>query len=173
MPLKVTYECLQNPQFLTTVQKLAGHPLKNFRVSYNLSRIKAKIEQEGKVAQEMFSKLLKSYAKLDEKGEFIPHEGKPNTFEVPKEKEVEFVKARQEFDAFEFEIERHPVKLSELQKENLMLSGAEIQAVEPLLDMADAEEFLEKGLQPDAPGNVIEVANRIPPSIAKNLKGPH
>jgi hypothetical protein len=163
--LKLNYVLLQNPNFIAVVRKLANYPFRAVKVSYNISRINDKLDQEAKRAQEGFIKLAKAHALLDDKGEFVPMKDeagneRPFTFQIPDENEKAWHEAKVEFDKFEFEIDRYPLKLSELG--GCALSAAEIAMITPLIDADDAE-----GL--DKPASQIELATEMPagPALVK------
>lgn len=129
--IKVPYKLLKSPQFQVALRKISNHPFKSQKSAYNVMRIAKKVDEESKNCQELFTKLLKGFAKLDDKGEFVPVDGQPGTYQVPDEKQADFQKAAEEFDELEFTIERYPIKLEEL--DGVGLSPAELGAVESLL----------------------------------------
>lgn len=104
------YSHLRSPSFHQALRKLANHPFKDVKSLYNVTRIVKLVQQEGKQCDELFLKVLKGYADLDEKGEIKPiNPTSPNTFSVPDSKKEEWEKAAKDFHEIEVKFERHKV----------------------------------------------------------------
>jgi hypothetical protein len=161
--LKLNYAELQNPAFMGALHKLAGVPMRNVKCAYNLSRLLDKVGQEHKLAQTVFIKTLKGFAKLDANGEIAPHDGRPGTFEIIPEKKAEWEKAAKEFDAIEFTVDRHPIKLSDLHAEGVPVSAGELAALDRILDADDVAKM-------DAPADSGLILP--PPGIVKPIGKP-
>ncbi len=153
--MKLSYKSLRDPQFGSAMRKLTNYPFKRQKTAYDVMKISGRIDQEHKVAQELFIKLLKQYAKLDEAGNFIPRvrkdaDGKetpePDTFVLDDTKTKDFDKAADEFAALEFEINWRAIDMGLL--EECRLTAVELSMLEPLL-AEEAQE--EKGADKPAP----------------------
>lgn len=110
----VKYKNYRIPGFLVSLQKLGQHNFKDQKAAYNAMRILKKVDQEKALAEEHFIKLAKQYATLDDKGEFLPKEGVPGTFQVPDDKLPEWEKQYKEFQELESKLERYQVKVEDL-----------------------------------------------------------
>jgi hypothetical protein len=136
--MKIKYSTLKDPMFISGMAKVNRCPFPKTRLSYNVSRIVDKVQQEAKRAQDIWIKLVKQYAKMDEKGEFISPEDKPGCYEIPDEKQEEFKVKVEEFENFEFDIDRYPLKLDDLNGSGL--SPQEIHTMECVLDVSEASD---------------------------------
>lgn len=90
------------------------------------------VESSRLEAQEIFTKILKEFSVLDEKGEFVPEEGKPGTYQLLPEKGPELEAKVKEFDEMEFKVEIPKLKLGDI--EGVALSPSEIDALLPILE---------------------------------------
>ncbi len=119
--MKFNYAVLRNQQFLLAMRKLTNYPFKAQKVAYSVMKISNAIDAEMKLSQDLFIKLLKQHAVLDDKGAFVPQkdpEGKdvPDTFQTTPGKEAELEKAQGDFADVEFEVKWRPLKLDELEE---------------------------------------------------------
>lgn len=90
-----------------------------------------RIEQETKTAQDIFTKLLKRYAALDKDSNFLPLDGKKNTFQIPEKNREDFRVAQEEFQMVAFAVDAQPIKLEDL--DGMRLTPVEIKAIRCLL----------------------------------------
>lgn len=139
MGFTLRYDCFQSKEFMVAKAKLARYPFKNQKTSYNVTRILKFLDDNEKLAQEQFIKLVKQHAVLDEKGDFVPRKNEKGeieegTYTIPEEPEkiAAWKKAKDEFDALEFTVERYKIKLSEM--ENLPVTPMELGAIDGMID---------------------------------------
>lgn len=108
---------------------------KDMRVTHNLVRINKLIDEYAKRTQDNFNALLRSFARLDEKGNFLPKvvNGEPieNSFDIPDDKREEWKKAVEAFEETEVEISAKPLHLHDLVPCNL--SAEDLSALEPFI----------------------------------------
>jgi hypothetical protein len=129
----LTNKDLKSDDLPLALLKLEAFPkYGDIKVTYNIARAIALIKQRFIKSQNEFFELLREYAKLDEKGQFIPHDDEPNTYEIKDEKKEEWKEALLKFEEQSFSIERHKLKLSDL--EEVGLSPKELTALAPLLE---------------------------------------
>lgn len=144
---KLKFADTKSREFLMAYSKVMQFTgFKDTKVAYNIAKIGRKFDQEAKTCQELYLKLLKGYAKLDEKGEIAPREEEsvnakgekvmlkvPNTFVILEEKvkDGSWEKALTEFDETEIELHCHKIKLSDL--DGAKLSPLDLTVLEPLL----------------------------------------
>jgi hypothetical protein len=121
-------------QALVKLGKFEG--FKEQRVAYNVAKVIRRFDAESTIAQELFLKLVKQYAVLDEKGNIKSPEDKPGTYEIPDEKVADWKKAKEDFDDVEFELDCHKIRLEQLG--NAPLSPIDLNALEPLLSELEA-----------------------------------
>lgn len=137
--LELKYGHLRNVNFLRGINRLANYQgLKDPKALYNIMRITKKIEQEGKNSDELFMKVVKQYAELDEKGDVVCIEDKPGMPKIPEEKQKEYAEKLKEFMDIDFKIERFKVKLSDVVGAGF--SAKELEGLEDILDTSDLEE---------------------------------
>lgn len=144
--IKVKYSHIKEFPFLDVLGKLYHHPTqptqKPFpaRVAYTLAKISEKAEKEVELMRELWVKLLKQHATLDEKGEFVPKQstdGKPvpGTFVVAEDKQAEFKKAGEEFGEIEINFTQHKLTFADLA--SISLTPQDIATLEPFLNIAE------------------------------------
>lgn len=135
--LKVTYEQLRDPSFSRGMGKLANFPgFKSPAVAYNVAKINLRLTEESELADKLFQKLVKPYAHLDDKGEFVPNRGIPNTFSIKDECVEEWKGKLDEFHAVTVEIDRPRVNLADC--EGAGLTPLEMGALENVLHSLEA-----------------------------------
>lgn len=144
--LKLRHKDFRDYAFQQAWQKvMQTRGWKDMRITSNLVRINKLIESYAKQTQDNFNALLRSFARLDEKGNFIPKvvNGEPleNSFDIPEERRGEWQKALETFEQTEVELIAKPIHLHDLVPCNL--SADELSALEPFItDLAvpvDAE----------------------------------
>lgn len=132
LPLvRLTYGEVRKAGFRMAMGKLAQHPFKDQKVAYRVMRIVDGVEIELKGAERLHTKLVDQYAEKDEKGDFVPMDGRVGTFRVPVEKQEAYGKALEDFDALSFAMRWRKLPLDDLS--DLRLSAAELKAVEGLV----------------------------------------
>src|ERR1700692_3439016 len=114
--ISLTYKDINNQLFITALAKLHRFDAWNdAQLKYNIAKMGRRFSVESDLAQEEYIKLVKKYAKLDEKGNPEPiSPDKLGTFEIPTENEEAWKKARADFESVKFEIDCHPIPLSKL-----------------------------------------------------------
>lgn len=146
---KLKFSDTQSRQFLTAYRKVMQFTgFKDSTITYNATKIGRKFDQEAQICQETFIKLAKNFAKLDEKGNFVLQEKEninakgekvvtkiPNTFVTREEclADGSWEKALKEWNAMEFEIQCHKIKLADLNGAGL--SPEDLLALDALLDV--------------------------------------
>jgi hypothetical protein len=145
--LEVTYGDVRNPMFKKSFSKVTNSTgFKDIRVVRNIVRIGNLLQKYEEEVQECWIKLLKEYAAVDEKGDFIPNIGPDNqpqagTYRIKEDCVGEaWDKAVKEFNALKFEVSAERMRLHDLVACNL--SPAELSYLEPLLTDLSAEEEL-------------------------------
>lgn len=134
--MKLNYAALQDGNFGSAMRKLGSYPFKKQKTAYDVMKINNRIEQETKLAQDLYTKLLKQYAKLEADGSFVPRKDKDgvpqeNTYEIPEDKQEAFGKAVEEFRALEFAVDWKKVTFEDL--EECRLTAAEMDALQQIL----------------------------------------
>lgn len=132
MPVILSYEVFRNGAFTAAQQKLRAYPFKNQRTSFNVARLLGMLDKESELCQAAWHKLVDQYAKKDEHGKIVPHEGREGTYSIREDAADEWKAKVEEFHKVSFTVERNPFKLTEL--EELRLTPGEILALGPLLE---------------------------------------
>lgn len=138
---KLSYKELRDGNFNRAFGQLANYGGLSTKTAINIAKIKKALDAEVEIAQKVFIDLLKKFAELDEAGEIKPHNGVPNTYNVPEERQPEFVIAMKEFEQMEFEVDRTKVTYREL--DGAKMSANDILALDPILT---EEEMGPKGI---------------------------
>lgn len=133
---KLKFEDTKSREFLQAYSKVMQYPsYKDSKLAYNIAKIGRKFDQEFRLSQEIFVKLLKQYSHLDENGDLAPREEDlkdakgvvtktkiPNTYVIKPEfrnksegGDDSWPKALKDFDSTEFEIPCHKLKVEDLQ----------------------------------------------------------
>ena len=134
---QLTYGDIGTKEFVMALGKLeTSVGYKDVNVAYNISRCVSLLRQRIKHSQEEFKKMLKQHSKLDENGEPALSHDDPNYCVIAEGKEEVAKTAFEEFMAKAFTIERHKIKLSDV--EHCNLTPGEILAISPML--VDPEE---------------------------------
>lgn len=136
--ITVHYKSLRSEEFDSALRKLYAYSAFPTSLSYNVGKLKKKLDSEIGKAQSSFIELLKKYADLDDKGNFIPSNGEPGTFHVPEEKKDAWMKARDTFEEMSVNILHPKMRLHEL--DGVKLTPVEIVAIENLVEVKAAEE---------------------------------
>lgn len=141
MGIKLQYQVFDDKPFVRALAKLSNFPFRNQQTAYRIARLVRKYEQELKTGQDLWIKLLKQYASLDEKGGFVPAKiampdgttkEDPAKYDIPTDKLEAFRQAEKDFNAVEFEIPTWPVTLEEIK--DVGLTAHELIAIEGLLN---------------------------------------
>lgn len=133
--IKLKYLDLRNPTFVRTMQKIAKSPIKDIKALYNVTRLLDKVQQEEKRSQELFMVMLKEHAVLDDKGNLVPHDGKPGSFQIKEDMLDAWKKKVEDYMDIEWQVERHPLKLSDIASANM--TPEEVMSIECVLDQED------------------------------------
>lgn len=113
--IELTYGMLRNGTFFPAFGKLYNASgIKDVRVIQNISRIQKLLDKYATEAQEIFLKLVKEYAVLDDKGEILPHDGVPNTYKIQEEKQGEWEEKVKEFTSTKVSLSAKRIHLHEL-----------------------------------------------------------
>ncbi len=135
MAIKLTYKLINNGAFVSAIGKIAKFEgWTDQRSAYNAAKFFRRFKQEMETAQELYVKLVKRHAKVDEKGNLISPEDKPGQFEILDQNAEAWIKAREDFESVSFEIDCHPIPLEKLQ--GAELSAIDLDVIEPLLDLS-------------------------------------
>jgi len=134
--LTLTYGTVKKPQFVHTLAKLASKPMTNPKAAYAIAKMTKSLGAETAVVQDAFIKLLKGYAKLDDKGEFVPTENDgvpiPGTYQVPEENQEAFHAAMDVFHGQTFQCHGRKLTLDEL--EGCDLSAMEMDTLKDIIE---------------------------------------
>lgn len=131
--LTVTYGQLRDATFGRAMAKMANcSGFKSPKLTFNIAKINKRILDEAKLVDELYQKLVREYCNKDEKGEILPHEGRPGTFVIPEEKGDEWRAKTAEFNSLSFEIDRPKIELADVQTV-AQLSPMEVMALESVL----------------------------------------
>lgn len=138
--MKLKYSQLRDPQFVGAMRKLSNYPFKVQKTAYDVMRITNKLTQEEKNAQELYVKMLKQHAKLDDKGNFVPRmdgdKPVPDTFvidDTSPEKFAAYQKAVEEFGDLEFNLDWRQVTFENL--EDCRLTAAELSVLQDIISV--------------------------------------
>lgn len=156
---KLKFSDTKSREFLMAYSKVMQFTgFKDTKIAYNVAKIGRKFDAEAKICQELFIKLLKNYAKLEENGELAPREDEvinaksekvkikvPNTYQILPEKieDGSWAKALEEFDASEFEVHCHKIKLADL--DGAKLSPLDLTILDPLITELEPAPSLANG----------------------------
>lgn len=136
--IKLTYGTLRDKEFFMAIAKLNNcAQFKDVRLIANIARIVKLIDKNQNESNDVFLKLLKQYAKLDEKGEVAPAPGKPGTYEIKDDSLIEWQNKYKEFCDVEFEIFAKKLYLHDLVP--AQLAPKDLIALEPILHSSDDE----------------------------------
>ena len=147
--LEVSYGEIRNPGFKHAFIKVSRSTgFKDVRVIRNIVRLANILDKADKEIHEEWVKVVKNYAVLDEKGEFVREEenGKPrpDSFRLREEFVGEpWVKVQKDFADLKYQISANKIYLHELV--NCDLSPVELAVLEPLLH--DLSEDAQPGLK--------------------------
>jgi hypothetical protein len=112
------------------MRKLSGHPFRDQKVAYRVMRIIDAVEGEQKTAARLYEKLVRQFAELDDKGEFVPNNGEAGTFVVKKDVET-YEKALKDFEELAIDLKWRKVQLQDLSE--IHLAAAELKALTPVV----------------------------------------
>ena len=104
----------------------------------NIAKINKRVLEEAVVADEVYQKLVMDYAKKDEAGKLVPHEGREGSFVIPDEVVPEWLEKLKEFKAITFDIDRPRIAFADVQVAAQM-SPADAMALEPFWEDASEE----------------------------------
>ena len=143
--ITLTYKDINSTDFISTMRQLSGVKGLGIKTAYTIAKVMVKMEQEMKVAGELYTKLIKKYAKLDDKGELIPQTKTlsekdqadkqvpiPGTFQILPNQEEAFVKEADEFMAISFQLGYNAIPLVEL--EGSGLSAMQLHIISPIIN---------------------------------------
>jgi hypothetical protein len=121
--IEISLGQLRAPAFSQACGKIMNTPGLEPKVAYHVMRTVKLFEQELKLANEAFKKLVNEWAVLVE--------GKPDNFQVPPEKLEEWNKVVTNFHEAKIKVDKYRWKLSDLEK--AQLTPADYMAIEPLI----------------------------------------
>lgn len=122
---EITHQELRDQSFVTGMRKVLNHPIKDFKVSYNLGRMGTQLTQLQKEADTSFQKLVKAHGSNNDN----------DTFEIPDDKLEGWKKAHEDFLAHSIKVERHKIRIEDV--EGVALTPSEIVSMGPVLDGLD------------------------------------
>lgn len=91
--ITLKYSKLRDPNFQQALYKLTNYTGFPTKTCITIAKLKKCIDSESVIAQDAFIALLKQYAELDEKGNFVPLDNKKDTFKIIESKTEEWEKA--------------------------------------------------------------------------------
>ena len=131
--MRLTNKNLSDENFMQALGRLVSQPVKSPKTAYSIAKLARIIEQKVKLRAEVWQKLVSTYAERDAEGNFVHPENNKNSVALKKETLEEFQKAVVELDSIDFEVAIYP--LNEDTLEGATLSGADILALSPLLEI--------------------------------------
>lgn len=132
--IKIKFAHLNNEDFAKALVRLSNESgWANFQSSYNVAKILRRMKKELQTAREQHVKLLKNYAKMDEKGGFLRAEEGTFPYQIEDEKKAEYDAKMAEFLETEVELDCWPLKEEDLG--SIKLTPSEINTLEPIFDL--------------------------------------
>jgi len=132
MAFEIDYWTLRKPGFQAAMGKLArGSGIKDIKARYNIARMTDLMNQEIKTANQLFRDLADQYLAKDEKG--VPFKDDDGNWAIADgaDKE-EFEQKFEEFHNHKIKIERHLVRLEDI--EPVDLSPGDLIELDPIID---------------------------------------
>lgn len=113
--IKVTYKEIRAGMFTPAFDRLCNNPNLQEKVSYNVSRIAAKMHPKLEKAQNEFFEFVSAHAVKDEKGQIKsdPTKG-PGSYVIQPELVEGFKKKLEEFDTKTIEVDRPKLSFKDL-----------------------------------------------------------
>ena len=108
---------------------LSNKPLRG-RAAFKVARLLKKLETELTTFNDTRIKLIESYAKKDENGQFVTNE--KNEYQFDKENADKFVEEINKLLLEEIEIDANPILINEI--EELNFTPSEMALLEPFMD---------------------------------------
>ena len=159
MSFNLTLEQLNDPSIFDALNFLCEQPM-GAKAAWNISRLQKKIDKAIKEARENYIKGLKSFVKLDNKGEIQPDVFKndqqakpygrkkgdpvPGSYVILDEKKDEFEGWVKEYMQIEFTIESYKIHMDDLAE--VTLTPAQLSALDPIiLSREEALDQIKKG----------------------------
>lgn len=115
--IKLKFGDIRKGEIFQSLGQIAQLPLDQ-KWAYAVAKIMRKLNAESMTVQELFLKLVKQYAVLDEKGEVAPHNG-PGTFKIREEAIAEWQTKIAQFDETDLELSATKIPLQALEKAKL------------------------------------------------------
>lgn len=133
--IKLSYKTLNSASFNETLGYLSQQKdFANFQAAYNVAKLMRKVQEELKIARELYTKKTDELLVKDEKGQHVlaktPTSYTP--FEILEGKTEEFGKLLEEFLATEIEIEGRYLQVTEMGQ--VKLSPQQMLNLEPIWD---------------------------------------
>lgn len=137
--IKLDYKTLNSAEFNQSLMALANqNGFADFKTSYNVAKLKQKVDKELKAARELYSKWISEFVVKDENGKLKmaePGKGLPICpFEIIEGKTEELMKKMDQFLETEVEFAITPVNPSLLG--TVKLSPDQLLHLEPIFDQA-------------------------------------
>lgn len=137
MSIEIRYGSLKDRHLDSAMNKLRYHSNLPFKVTYQIKTILEGFDKGAKKVAKDFVDMLKQYATLDEKGQFIRDKDKngkdiPDSYVVAPERQEPFKEAMEAFDERVFLINRHKIALHNLEEAGLC--PQELLALECMID---------------------------------------
>ncbi len=133
--ISLTVGTIRKTPFITGIVKLRDYDGLQPKTAYHVGRLIDKIESEQRNAQDIFTKIVKKYAKTDGMGKLLEPHG-PGSFEVPEDKVPDYQKEYEDFENIKIDIDKKPVAMVEFN--NAKLTPGEITALGPVLHCLEA-----------------------------------
>jgi len=136
--IKTTYQQISNFQFQSAMHKLSSAPTDG-HTAYFIKQMNAALKPlRERIVKEYESDVMEKFAQRDEHGKFDKQ-----TFQPIADKEEEFKKAQDEFEARTVEIDRPQLPARILK--DVRLSALELEALDPILDASSFEQDADVG----------------------------
>lgn len=126
------YKDIRDPHFAEGIYKLINYNAFPTTVCIAIAKMKKAIEEKSEAAKRDYEVLLKQFAEVDGNNELVPLENNPNAVKIPQEKQAGWMKANEEFNEREFQIDREKIALRTL--DGVQLSPQNFLALECILN---------------------------------------
>lgn len=133
--ITLKYSKLRDPNFQQALYKLTNYTGFPTKTCITIAKLKKCIDSESVIAQDAFIALLKQYAELDEKGNFVPEDNKKGTFKIIEAKVDEWQKAVEEFSNKLLSVEKFRIDFEDVK--DAKLSPQDFIALEDIFKEVD------------------------------------
>lgn len=130
--IQFQYQDLKKRDLMVAFNKLCQFPRLKPQKALMVAKVSRQISEKEISVTGEFLEIVKQYCVLDDKGEIVPQEGQPGTYQIKEENQKAFQKVMDEFNVKTFEV-KDCSKLYMKEIEGANLTPNEILAIEPML----------------------------------------